>query len=148
MTKICTKCKLEKDLDQFRYRNKAKGTRAPWCKSCYSTYERNQWKSNDNRRKSNIECNKTRRQRNHQFIWDYLSQNPCVKCGENDPVVLEFDHRDPKQKHKDLSTLTRASYSIEAISNEIAKCDVLCANCHRRKTAIQFGWYKQVDKTT
>lgn len=79
-----------------------------------------------------------------QLVWDYLTQHACVTCGEADPVVLEFDHRVPADKDLDISEMVRRAYSLQRITAEIEKCDVLCANCHRRKTALQFGWYRRI----
>jgi hypothetical protein len=56
--------------------------------------------------------------------------------------VLEFDHRDRTTKRHDVSTLVRKKFSWSTILAEINKCDVVCANCHRRRTARQFGWHK------
>lgn len=84
--------------------------------------------------------NSANRDRNREFIWDYLEKNPCITCGEDDPIVLEFDHRDPAEKVDTISRLA-LSASLATITAEIAKCDVLCAHCHRRRTAKQFGWY-------
>lgn len=80
------------------------------------------------------------RYRNSKFVHDYFKQHPCVDCGENDPVVLEFDHM--RDKLKTISDMIRQSYSIEKIEKEMQKCEVRCANCHRRRTAKQFKWYK------
>ena len=72
-------------------------------------------------------------------LWRYLLAHPCVECGENDPVLLDFDHLDPKTKKQQISRMM--FYSWATIEKEIAKCRVLCVKCHRRKTARQLGWY-------
>ncbi len=77
-----------------------------------------------------------------QFIWDFLKINPCVDCGESDPIVLDFDHLFDKKKA--VSSLASSAVSLDSIKDEILKCEVRCANCHRKKTAIQFGWYKNI----
>ncbi|HVT76394.1 MAG TPA: hypothetical protein VHD87_05140 [Acidimicrobiales bacterium] len=70
--------------------------------------------------------------RRARWLLEYLAAHPCVDCGESDPVVLDFDHRRDK-----LFEIGRAIFfkSMEAILEEIEKCDVVCANCHRRRTA-------------
>lgn len=55
----------------------------------------------------------------------------CVNCGEGRWQCLEFHHRDPKTKYKGIAVMVRNGSSIEKILLEIAKCDVLCANCHK-----------------
>lgn len=64
-------------------------------------------------------------------------------CGETDPVVLDFDHL--RDKKENISWLVCHGAKLEIITEEIAKCEVRCANCHRRKTAKQFDWYKDVE---
>jgi hypothetical protein len=76
-------------------------------------------------------------------IDQYLRSHPCVDCGESDPVVLDFDHRDGVEKIETISVL-RARGRREQLFAEIAKCDVRCSNCHSRRTAMQFGWSKIV----
>ena len=77
------------------------------------------------------------------YIRQYLSKNPCIDCGESDIVVLEFDHKGGDFIKIDaVSKLIRSRVSIDRIKEEISKCDVRCANCHRRKTAQDFGSYR------
>ena len=80
---------------------------------------------------------KSQRTRLREFILDYLSRHPCLDCGETDPIVLEFDHRDPGTKRFAIADVVARGVSVTTISAEIAKCDVRCANCHRRRTHRQ-----------
>lgn len=77
---------------------------------------------------------------NRDFMFDYLLSHPCVDCGESDPIVLEFDHIAPESKEFCLSS--SVDYSLQKLIEEIKKCEVRCANCHRRKTAKQFGYFR------
>ena len=74
---------------------------------------------------------------------EYLLSHPCVDCGEKDPVVLEFDHvRGVKEWN--VSLLVRSNSSWKRVLEEIEKCEVVCANCHKRRTAERCpeGWAK------
>jgi hypothetical protein len=73
-----------------------------------------------------------------RMIYEYKCSNPCVDCGEGNPVVLQFDHRSDKTDA--ISRLAgRASWAT--VKAEIAKCDVRCGNCHARASAIRRGYY-------
>lgn len=58
----------------------------------------------------------------------------CVDCHERDPVVLDFDHRPGERKLFNIGTTAMGVSQLRLLA-EIAKCDVRCANCHRRITA-------------
>ncbi len=73
----------------------------------------------------------------------------CVNCGEDDYRCLDFDHRDPKAKLFNISHAPRICASrpgFERLRAEIAKCDIRCANCHRKRSYaeghITMGWDK------
>jgi len=78
---------------------------------------------------------KLRRERT-AYLLEYFEAHPCVDCGERDPVVLEFDHLRDK-----LFDVTQGLdfRSWQSILDEMAKCEVVCANCHRRRTAFRRG---------
>lgn len=138
--KECSRCKTTKDYSGFPRRTKAKDGRAPWCTQCFSEHSRQKYSSSaeerDRKRKNqNKILEKTR-----SYIYEYLAEHPCIICGESDPVVLEFDHRNPNEKDGNVSELIK--FSLKKVQVEINKCDVMCANCHRRKTAEQFGTWK------
>lgn len=80
--------------------------------------------------------NLKRRDELKALVADYLSKHPCIDCGEDDPIVLEFDHRDPSEKTANIGDMVSRvkGHSVQRVMDEIAKCDVRCANCHRRAT--------------
>jgi len=75
------------------------------------------------------------------LVWAYLTEHPCVDCGNSDPRVLEFDHVRGVKKYN-VSEMQNQRHTVKALFEEIAKCDVRCANCHRIKTYYQFQWHK------
>ena len=77
---------------------------------------------------------KQHRVRIRKKLFEFLSSQKCIDCGEKDFRVLDFDHLDRKSKFKNVSDMRSGHYSWKSIYNEIRKCTVRCANCHRRKT--------------
>lgn len=63
---------------------------------------------------------------------DYKKGLSCIVCGENDPWCLDFHHRDPETKALQPSKIWTMGWSIERMTEELEKCDVLCSNCHRK----------------
>lgn len=82
------------------------------------------------------ENNKKKIQRNKTYVREYLENNPCVDCGESDTILLEFDYINRSSKFKTISHMVNKSYSLKAIQDEIDKCEVRCANCHRKKSYL------------
>lgn len=129
----------------FSFRNKKNNIRKKRCKKCDKDYRKSYYHNNKNNAKSYaLQSNRNIRNRNKQFIWNYLKEHPCVDCNEADPFVLEFDHQ--KDKSHIISRMANENYSIKKIQDEIIKCVVRCANCHRRKTAKDFNWYHGIKK--
>lgn len=142
-TKVCNVCGIEKSLEQYSWRNKKKGWRHGHCKTCHSAYRRQHYLENQEKyiemaQNWNSENAADLREMNRRFVFEYLLKNPCIDCGETNPIVLEFDHVRGK-KRREISKML-SSFSLESIKKEIAKCEVRCANCHRRKTAREHGW--------
>jgi hypothetical protein len=74
-----------------------------------------------------------------RWLIEYFRMNPCGDCGETDPIVLEFDHL----RDKSFAIGPQLSQrSWQSILDEIDKCDVVCANCHRRRTARRRGAFR------
>lgn len=80
-----------------------------------------------------IKHKKKKRIEIRSFINDYLSSHPCVDCGENDTIVLEFDHVHGG-KLGNIGDFMSKGWGLKSIQKEILKCEVRCANCHRRVT--------------
>jgi hypothetical protein len=134
MLKLCNHCGQEKAIDQFNWRWKAAGIKQSTCRDCQNRqksdwYERNKEEHNANTQQRKVE----RRVETQAYIWEYLSTHPCVDCGETDPVVLEFDHVRGVKKAS-VTMMAHHGYQLSAIMEEIEKCVVRCANCHRRRT--------------
>ena len=71
------------------------------------------------------------------YLLDSFERHPCTDCGERDPLVLEFDHVADKQFSIATGLLRRP---WQAVLDEMAKCEVVCANCHRRRTVKRGGF--------
>jgi hypothetical protein len=140
--KVCTKCgPPAQPIDNFAIRSRNKGTRQYVCRACQNAYVRQHYqiyrsKYIEKARRRTVSQSRI----NNEFVIDYLRQHPCADCGESNSIVLEFDHL--RDKLMDVSVLSSEGYSLEKVKREIAKCDVVCANCHRRRTAKRAGSYR------
>lgn len=97
----------------------------------------------DNRREITNQNKKNFRARVNQKIRDIKESSGCIDCGGSFPhYVLEFDHLPGFEKVGSPSALAR-DVSLQAALDEIAKCDVVCANCHNART-----WFRAQEKKT
>ncbi len=104
-----------------------------WCRECFAEYGRDYYRRNRDSQKSRLLRNvAATRAENRRRIIEYLATHPCVDCGETDIIVLEFDHLGDKVAN--VSTYANGGRTWPRIEAEIEKCEVRCANCHRRKT--------------
>jgi hypothetical protein len=85
--------------------------------------------------KKRVKAKAGRRQTLRERLSEYKSKLKCSRCPETHPACLEFHHRDPKEKDFQLGDMVRLGYGWETILTEIKKCEVLCANCHRKEHA-------------
>jgi hypothetical protein len=128
----CGRCGEMKPLEDFAWRRKAKDQRHNYCRPCHSAYHHEHYLANKQRyidqareRKDALRLERTR------YLIEYFATHPCTDCGERDPIVLEFDHLSDKLFNIGAVLTYRNWASILA---EIEKCEVVCANCHRRRT--------------
>jgi hypothetical protein len=99
------------------------------------TYQMN-WlspKAWEKRKKSCAKAASNKQKINAQIIKEEKLKRGCECCGYNfHHSALDFDHIDPKQKIRDIAKMHTTSFKL--LYAEMAKCQVLCANCHRIKT--------------
>jgi hypothetical protein len=138
----CNKCQTEKCETEFSFKDKTKGRRSTICNECQREYK-NKWYHSKPENKENFKYTrqKTKNELRAKMI-EFLKNEKCVDCGEEDIVTFEFDHKDVKEKSHNISTMIGDCFSWDKILEEISKCDIRCANCHRKKTAKQFGYYR------
>ena len=125
----CLGCKQTKRIKEF---GRTHGKRRKICKVCCARMVRNYYAANPKYRYKEKLRKRRRSLDNQRLINEYLKAHPCVVCGEVDPVVLEFDHLRKGKKNRDVTGLTS---SWKLIMKEMKKCEVVCANCHTRRTA-------------
>ena len=123
-TKICSKCGIEKPLTEYHKNGfKSDGSQKyrGYCKTCANKRETERyWEK-------------------REFIDSY--RTVCAKCGESRGHVLDFHHRNPKEKEFTIGQLRKGSQ--EVLQKEISKCVCLCANCHR-----DFHYLEKIEKIT
>jgi len=154
-SKKCTACCEAKSLTQFNVQRKKLRAADPHkyalqCKDCHKSLPASKvdpnFLSDTKPRKVGYDHRAAKqeiRRKTRIKILQYLAEKGCSKCDEHNPRVLEFDHLDPTKKHKPISRLVTTGYSwaSEVLRAEIRKCQILCANCHRKHTLIQQDYY-------
>lgn len=139
--KKCSVCKEEKEFEEF---NKASGKKSGLnsaCRVCSRKRLRVDYQRHKEVRKADTKVRRARARKVAQtHVLNYLTSHPCVDCGEDDLVVLEFDHLGDKEKN--VSEMLANGYGVDAIQKEIDKCEVRCCNCHRRRTSQVYGSYR------
>ena len=130
-------CGFTKPVGEFNWRRKEKGQRDNMCRACRAAYKHEHYSANKARYIAQVAESKRRlRLERTKWLLEYFEAHPCRDCSESDAVVLDFDHQGDKA-FEIGEALTYRRW--ETILAEIAKCDVVCANCHRRRTARRNG---------
>ena len=128
-TKICSKCKRELPLDNFRWKVKSQGKKHSQCKECQSKSEKKYYRENTERQQAVRERANFQKQANVEYV-EYRKECGCQKCGEKRKFALDFHHINPEEKIDNIAHMIKSAIEKGLIA-ELAKCDVLCANCHR-----------------
>jgi len=130
-SKICTKCKIEKQSNEFRIRKDGKCQYLnSWCRPCEREKYKN-WRKNN--KETAAKSTKNNKQKKKAIIAK-LKNVPCADCGiQYAAHIMQFDHL-PERGEKQFNISQDYSLNLERILNEIDKCEVVCANCHADRT--------------
>lgn len=134
-TKHCGTCKTVKPLDEFRNRTSVKDGKQSVCINCDKARQKEYYLANKERDKLKFKKRKEKSKlSNYAFVNEIKSKTPCKDCGRYfDPICMDFDHIS-NDKFLSISELCNSGYSKEMILNEISKCELVCACCHRIRT--------------
>ncbi len=128
--KYCNKCNSHKELKEFNKNSLRKDGLQGQCRSCTKENNISGYKKNPERRKAIKDRNTAVVRYNRVFVSRYKRLCGCYVCREKEPAVLDLHHKDPVTKDGDPSAML--GYSTKRLKEEIRKCVVLCANCHRK----------------
>lgn len=137
--KICGVCGEKKALSEFADNRAKPDGKQYQCRSCQKEYRRRHYEKNKGKILGQVS---KRKQELRDYIWSVKCKAFCMDCDESDPVVLEFDHL--RDKEFNVGKAVDLGYSRERVAREIEKCDIVCANCHRRRTFGRGGWVRNV----
>ncbi len=146
--RLCARCHVAKPVDEFPIKDAARGWRSSYCLPCRRAYGRAHYESNKPYYLAKNHMSRVRnRTVNRDLVYDFLVTHPCVDCGEGDPVLLDFDHVDETTKRWSVGAML-SRRTTSAVRREMSKCVIRCANCHRRRTARQFGFRDPLEPRT
>lgn len=116
------------------------------CKDCMKLRGRFYYHLN---REKQLKLAVLRRNKYKSFMRAYINKIknvPCMDCGKKyPPYVMDFDHRNRKNKYIDVGRMIGGGWSKDKVDKEILKCDIVCSNCHRIRTySINAGIAKVV----
>jgi hypothetical protein len=140
--KTCSMCKESKSMDSFSTKVKNGLTiHYAYCYPCKNAYARKYYKAKGGettkRRESRIQRIRELKASNRAFMVDFLSGKKCQDCDNGDIRVFEFHHLGNKK----FSISNSMGMPLKTILKELDKCIILCANCHKKRTAKENNWY-------
>lgn len=142
--KKCTVCKTLFDNSQFDKNKLKKSGLQSWCKSCRKLGNQKYYQATKEKFKE-IRAKRVRDTRAllKARIESILSSTVCADCGFQDSRAFEFHHLDRSSKLDEVSKMASQQAPWRRIEEEIAKCIILCANCHRIRTRLE--WKGSID---
>ena len=133
--KHCPKC--DQDLPVTSFNRNGDGHQH-WCRDCFRTYFRERGQQHRDQSRA---ARARRKAAARAYIRAHLSARVCADCGEDEFLVLEFDHHDGG-KVAEVARLLSTGARVERVRAEVERCEVVCVNCHRRRTALRAGSFR------
>lgn len=130
--KKCFGCQQNLEFCCFSKNKSQADGLARTCKTCHNKYN----KAHYQKRKSYYVAKAKKQSKNLREELKKLKEVPCKDCGNTYPwFCMDFDHLDSKQKKFNLGQALR--FGSKKIRQEIAKCEIVCSNCHRIRTYVR-----------
>lgn len=138
--KWCPGCEDHKPIEEFAPNKARKDGVQSHCRTHHRANQRKHYQTHaEAERERSRQNSAAYREEIRGRIRAYLEAHPCVDCGETDPDVLEFDHVEG-EKHYNVAAMAGMRLSWATILQEIWKCVVRCANCHRKRHQVERRW--------
>jgi hypothetical protein len=134
--KTCTLCEVEKPYDQYTKKRRNKDGLMAMCRECSLPRRRQQYEENPETQRQAVY---NRRSDVAGRVMQLKIETPCFDCDKYYPsYVMDFDHVRGVKK-SGVSKLVAKNSPWEEIQEEIDKCELVCANCHRERTFRRKG---------
>lgn len=134
MSKRCCTCKLIKPVEEFYVKIKKTGELQPYCKPCKLMHNKRWYRRNREAQLLRVKHAKAPKVAAASAVVAAAKDGPCTDCGQRFPTyAMDFDHV-RGEKVAAVSVLVSKGASEEIIREELAKCELVCANCHRIRT--------------
>jgi hypothetical protein len=123
-------CGLYKEFSEFHKYSKGSGYQS-YCKPCKKADDHKRHADN---RVHRVELQKLRRVGLAAWMWQIKRENSCTDCaGFFHPIAMQWDHIEDN-KEIEISNAVKMGWSTNRILQEVAKCELVCANCHAIRT--------------
>lgn len=131
--KRCSKCREVKPETDFYKKGKHLHSK---CIPCHKAYHASWYREHPGRREIVRKAQIKFRRNIRDYIRELKDNKACMDCKISYPhYVLDYDHRPGENKLYNVSNIaSRINWNKDKIDQEIAKCDLVCANCHRIRT--------------
>jgi hypothetical protein len=139
--KPCCSCKKLKPDDDFYWKDRARGLRQAYCKECKKVYNAKWYAENAPKHKADVARNNQRYdEAARALLWE-LKSVPCADCGNSfPPSAMDFDNvANNKLMNVSRFATHRVGSQTRRLLEEVAKCEVVCAVCHRIRTFTRLG---------